>query len=267
MPKTIYFTCDFNVGVPIDVEIDWSFISGYNYKGVGSVKELVLDLDRHVNEIQTGFGHGPLWCYLTDKVKIEQLTIIGFGSDYALKNYRLFLRKLKADCLKVQYSFAGQNITQREIKWLRTFKTLHIVYDIRACFSALIDTINTIEHPNVHFVIESVGYLFYGVYQHKFGLRKAILLEQKCRYYWSYNDYTNIMKNMVTAIESLPDSIIKTMICPDLPSYPSGSDPSVCDPRFGMKGINETVFVCDGTLSEKWYQFMDEIMTTLDSID
>ena len=64
------------------------------------------------------------------------------------------------------------------------------------------------------------------------------------------------MENMETAIESLPNSTIKTMICPE-PSYP----------RFDKKGFTETVFVCDGTLSEKWYQFMDEVMTTLDSID
>ena len=151
LPKTIYFTCDFHVNVPIDVEIDWSFISGYNYKGVGSVKELVLDLDRKVNEVQTGFGRGPLWRYLTDKVKIEQLTISGYGTKYALKKYRLFLRKLKADCLKVQiYYWSDQTITQREKMWLRTFKTLHVVYDIRACFSALIDTINigcSIKYP------------------------------------------------------------------------------------------------------------------------
>ena len=239
------------------MEIDWSFISGYNYKGVGSVKELVLDLDRKVNEVQTGFGRGPLWRYLTDKVKIEQLTISGYGTKYALKKYRLFLRKLKADCLKVHiYSFTRQNITQREKIWLRTFKTLHVVDDIPQYFPAFIETIDTIEHPDVHFVIKNIDDLFHGVYQHKFGLRKAIRLEQKCHYYSSYKNFTRIMEDIETAIESLPNSTFRTMICPK-PDYS----------RFGNKDFNETIFVCDDTLSETWYQFVDEIMTTLDSIE
>ena len=222
LSKTISFVTDYDVdiGEMVDLEIDWSFITSYVHEGIGSIKELELELDPNVNEVP--LGQGPLWCYLTDKVKIDRLTIVGFGGINRLKKHRLFLRGLKADCLKVQiYGFDSYNITEPEKKWFRSFKTMHITDDIKK-LPAIIDTMKTIQHTNAHFVIEDANNLFYE----------------------TFRDNTAQAKRFIElAIEVLPKSIFKTMIFPKPNGYHS---------------FDETVFVCDHTLSQTWHQFTDK---------
>ena len=242
LPKTIYFRTNYrntfneierHYRETIDLEIDWSFISSYNHEGIGSVKELKLELDACVNEVP--LGQGPLWSYLTDKVKIERLTIIDrnikcdFNGRNKFKRYRHFLRGLKADCLKVKVFGFGNKLTEPDKEWLFTFKTLHIVAEI--CCTSFIDKMKIVQHHNVHLVIDNV-YTFLN----------------------EFDVYAR--ESLELSIKALPESIFKTLICPKLDNH-----------DYGKKPINETVFVCDETLSEKWYQFMEKVMKALDRFE
>lgn len=191
LPKMIFIVTDYNVdiGEMISLDIDWSFISSYNYEGIGSVKELKLELDPNVNEIS--LGQGPLWCYLTEKVKLEQLTIIRFGGKNRLRKHSRFLSGMKTDCLKVEvYGFDSYKITQLEKAWFQTFKILHIVDDIKQC-PAIIDTMTTIQHPNFHFVIDNLNDLLVEIAE----------------------DTTRGMRFIDLAIEALQTSSVKTLRC------------------------------------------------------